>query len=182
MGEARAPDPVNLICAVLAARPSWLQAAEDVMERHFGPVDLRSETWPWEFSGYYADEMGGPLLRRIYSFRDLIAPEEIVAVKLETNRLEAELASMLPEAPPRPVNLDPGYVALSKMALATTKDYAHRLHLGRGIYAECTLRWRHGGFEPYEWTYADYRTDRYRGFFANVRALYVEKLREAVRH
>ncbi len=101
-------------------------------------------------------------------------------MKLETNRIEKELAAALaPGAPPRPVNLDPGYVALSKVVLATTKDYAHRLYLGRGIYAECTLRWRHGGFEPCEWTYRDYASEQYRAFFGQVRALYADKLREA---
>jgi hypothetical protein len=185
MGEAHEPRPVNLVCPMLAARAEWLDAAQERIEAAFGPADLVGETWPWPFSSYYEHEMGGPLLRRICSLRDLAAPDDIIEVKLRTNRMEKELAEALsagggPGAvPPRPVNLDPGYVALSKMVLATTKDYAHRLYLGHGIYAECTLRWRHGGFQPCEWTYPDYATDEYRAFFAQVRALYVRKLRAA---
>jgi Domain of unknown function (DUF4416) len=180
MGEVRRPEAVNLVCPMLAARPGWLDAATERLEAAFGPADLVSETWPWPFSSYYQAEMGAPLLRRILSLRELVAPDAIIEVKLRTNRMEKELAASLASgSPARPVNLDPGYVALSKMVLATTKGYAHRLYLGRGIYAECTLRWRRGSFQPYEWTYRDYATEEYRAFFARVRALYVEKLRGA---
>jgi hypothetical protein len=184
MGDVRQPTPVNLICAMLAAREEWLDAATQRLEEALGPADLVSETWPWTFSSYYEAEMGAPLLRRICSLRDLAAPDAIIDVKLRTNKIEKELAQSLAPgaAPPRPVNADPGYVALSKMVLATTKDYAHRLYLGRGIYAECTLRWRRGAFQPYEWTYPDYATDEYRAFFAQVRALYADKLRAAGGH
>jgi len=29
----------------------------------------------------------------------------------------------------RTINLDPGYIGLSKLVLATTKDYSHRIYL-----------------------------------------------------
>ncbi len=176
MGEALRPQPVNLICALLSGRAEWLEAAKDRLEKVLGRVDLESDTWPFGFTHYYEPEMGAGLLRRICSFRELIAPDNLVAVKHTTNRLEQELAAELPDAPRRPVNLDPGYVALGKLVLATTKDQAHRLYLGGGIYAECTLRWHNGAFEPWEWTYPDYRTEEYRAFFARVRELYRDKL------
>lgn len=176
MGEARRPSPVNLICAALAASPDWLGKAKDSLEKALGPVDLESNVWPFDFTDYYAAEMGSPLLRRIYSFRELVAPDNLIAVKHTTNRLKKALAKMLRPAPRRPVNLDPGYVCLGKLVLATTKDHAHRVYLGGGIYAECTLRWRDGTFEPWEWTYPDYCTEGYREFFGRVRALYRDKV------
>ena len=176
MGEALRPLPVNLICAMLSGRTEWLDAARERLEKVLGRTDLESDTWPFGFTDYYEREMGPGLLRRIYSFRELVAPDNLVAVKHTTNRLEKELAAELAEAPTRPVNLDPGYVASGKLVLATTKDQAHRLYLGGGIYAECTLLWRDGGFEPWEWTYPDYRTEEYRAFFVRVRELYRDKL------
>ncbi len=176
MGEAQTPRPVNLICAVLAGRPRWLAAARDRLERSFGLIDLASDTWPFDQTDYYAEEMGEGLLRQIFSFDELIAADNLVAVKHTTNRLEKELARRLEAGLERPVNLDPGYVGLSKLVLATTKDYAHRICLGGGIYAEVTLRWRDGGFEPWEWTYPDYRQPRQREFLAQVRRAYREKL------
>jgi hypothetical protein len=176
MGEACRPRAVNLICAMLAGRLEWFQEAKDRLEKVLGHIDLESDTWPFNFTDYYEAEMGAPLLRRICSFRELIGPDNLVAIKHTTNRLEKELAAALPNAPQRPVNIDPGYVALGKLVLATTKDHAHRVYLGGGIYAECTLRWRNGAFEPWEWTYPDYRSEEYRAFFARVRELYRDKL------
>jgi len=177
VGIPRQADPVNLVCAALAGRREWLDAARELLEARFGPIDLESEVWPWDFTDYYEAEMGGGLLRQLYGFRDLIDPGELAAAKLATNAMERKLACSLPEAPRRPVNLDPGYVAAGKLVLATTKNQAHRVFLGRGVYAECTLRWSRGNFEPWPWTYRDYRLDAYREFFARVRALYRGKLR-----
>lgn len=178
MGIAEEPEAVNLICAVLAAREPWLAAARERLERTFGPIDLESDVWPFDFTEYYAEEMGHPLLRRIYSFQDLVRPENLVAAKHTNNRLEKELARELDGAPARPVNLDPGYVSLGKLVLATTKDHAHRLYLGSGIYGEVTLNWHGGDFEPHDWTYPDYRTEHYREFFRQVRRLYHDKLED----
>ncbi len=50
---------------------------------------------------------------------------------------------------PRPVNIDPGYLNLGKFLLATTKDQAHRVYLRDGVYAEVTLRYQAGAFEPW---------------------------------
>src|SRR5205814_10084035 len=74
-----------------------------------------------------------------------------------TNALENELAGQgrFPEL--RPLNLDPGLLTLGKFLLATTKDQAHRVYLGQGIYAEVTLRFEAGEYVPWPWTYADYR-------------------------
>ena len=177
MGEACQPELVKPICAVTAGREEWLEAAGEALERELGPTDLSSRTSPFNFTDYYEKEMGPGLLKRIHSFRELIAPENLVEVKHATNRLELSLAGRLKGAPARAVNLDPGYIALSKMVLATTKDYAHRVHLRGGIYAEVTLRWRNGQFQPLEWTYPDYRTEGCREFFSRVRAIYVEQRR-----
>jgi hypothetical protein len=168
---------VNLICAVLAGRREWLAEARTRLEGAFGPVDLESEVWPFDFTDYYERDMGPGLLRQIHSFRDMIEPDGLAQVKNATNRLEAELAGTVADAPARPVNLDPGYVNSAKLVLATTKDFAHRVCVGCGIYAESTLRWQAGRFVPWEWTYPDYRTEHYGAFFARVRALYIQKLR-----
>jgi len=163
---------------VLAGREEWLGRAADLLKEEFGEIDLTSQTWPFDCTDYYEEEMGPGLLKRIHSFRELVDPESIAAIKHITNRLEQRIAAEHPEGPKRPVNLDPGYVAESKLVLATTKDYTHRIYLRAGIYAEVTLCWRRGGFEPWEWTYPDYRSEGYRAFFAKVRELYREQCRQ----
>jgi len=166
---------VKLFCAALAGRREWFDGARELLERALGPVDLASDVWPFDSTDYYEREMGPGLLRVIYSFKELIGAENIVELKHTTNRLERLLGAELPDAPPRPVNLDPGYLAPGKLVLATTKDHGHRLYLRAGIYAEVTLRWRDGAFQTCEWTYPDYRSECCREFFARVRRLYIDQ-------
>ena len=180
MGAPKEPDRVNLICAVLAVRPEWLDAAEVRLAGEFGPVDLRSDVWPFDATDYYAAEMGTPLLRRMFGFERLVDPGELAAIKRRTNALEAALSRELADAPPRPVNLDPGYVTLSKLVLATTKNYSHRIYIGQGIYAESTLHYENGRWTAWPWTYPDYADMRYHKFFMKVREKYKQKLSELI--
>ena len=59
----------------------------------------------------------------------------------------------------RPRLPDPG-----KLVLASTKDFAHRIYLSRGIYAEVTLQYRHRRWEHHEYTFPDYRREDYQRF------------------
>jgi hypothetical protein len=77
----------------------------------------------------------------------------------------------------RRVNIDPGYVADMKLVLATTKDAAQRVHLGRGIYAEATLHFVSGCFQAQPHTYPDYAADEAIAFFNEVRARYMVQRR-----
>ena len=54
-------------------------------------------------------------------------------------------------AEPRPLNLDPGLLTLGKFMLATTKDQGHRIYLRDGIFAEVTLHYQAGTWEPWPW-------------------------------
>jgi hypothetical protein len=67
------------------------------------------------------------------------------------------------------LNLDPGYITLAKLVLASTKDHSHRIYLGRRIYGEITLGFRAGAWQPGEWTYPDYRRADFQRFFVECR-------------
>lgn len=181
MGEARPPKPVKLLMGMLAQRPEWFLAAERLLVADFGPIDLASDLIPFTSTDYYTPEMGPDLLRKFITHERLIAPEAIAQIKLRTNELERQLAAELNAHVPRPVNLDPGYLDGSKLVLATTKDYAHRIYLRDGIYAEVTLTFKKGGFAPTPWTYQDYRTEPYLAFFARARARYLEQAKPNLR-
>lgn len=174
MGAIVEAAPVKPICGVLAAGAAWLARARDALRREFGPPDLESEVFPFDFTSYYEAEMGPALLRAFVSFPVLVAPAELAAIKRRTNELEAELAAGRDAAadPPRPVNLDPGYLTLTKLVLASTKDSSHRVCLGSGIYAEITLLLGKTGTTPLPWTYPDYGSGRYDPFLLAARGLY----------
>ena len=76
----------------------------------------------------------------------------------------------------RPLNLDPGLLTLGKFMLATTKDQAHRVYLRDGIFAEVTLRFHAGAWEPWPWTYADYREPFVHDFLLKARDHYRQRL------
>jgi hypothetical protein len=111
----------------------------------------------------------------------LVALDCLARVKLRTNQLERELAQTRVYAEMRPVNLDPGLLTLGKFLLATGKDQAHRIYLGGGIFAEVTLRFHAGAWEPWPWTYADYRQPVVLAFLGRLRDLYRQLLDEGKR-
>jgi len=175
MGDLRPPKPVKLLVGMLAGRAEWFDAAERLLVADFGSIDLASPLIPFTFTDYYMPEMGPGLLRKFVTHDRLIAPDQLAPIKVRTNELEAQLARELSAPVARPVNLDPGLLDGSKLVLATTKDYVHRIYLGRGIYAEVTLTYKKGAFVPTPWTYQDYRTEPYLAFFARTRGRYLEQ-------
>ena len=57
------------------------------------------------------------------------------------------------------MNIDPGYLTLFQLVLASAKPFSHRIYLDRGIWAEVTLLFRDGTFETLPWTYPDYKAN-----------------------
>jgi len=147
--------PVKLIIGIIARNPDILDQSVRLLEQTFGAVELRSSIIPWDFSRYYQDEMGPELLRCWVAHQGLFPPDRLIAFKKSTIALEAQLKDATGR---RRVNLDPGILSLHNLILPTTKDYAHRIYLGEGIYAEVTLIYHQGKFQPLPWTYPDYRT------------------------
>jgi hypothetical protein len=172
MARPRTASPVKLFAGLLSGDPDLLRRARQLLTRRFGPVDAESAVWRFEQTDYYEAEMGPQLERWFVSFQNLLPPDRLAEIKLETNALEAEIADQVlrPDLP-RPVNIDPGYIDLGKLVLATTKDRAHRLYLGHGIYAEVTLQYTRGAWQCQPWTYPDYRRPEYHAFFERVREL-----------
>ncbi len=175
MGTIRAPQPVKLFVGVLTSLAGILPECEQRLSALFGRMDQRSKAFPFDSTHYYDREMGSPIHRYFLSFSDLIAPDQLGAIKVKTNELEAELAGQFTRVT-RPANLDPGYVEESKIVLASTKNYYHRLYISRGIYAEVTLHFEEGGWQALPWTFPDFRNGRYDDFFTGLRTVYRTQL------
>ena len=171
MARPRNARPVKLFAGLLGSDPDLLRRARQLLQKRFGPVDFESEIWPFDQTDYYEEEMGPDLKRWFITFEDLVPPDSLPQIKHESNALEQEIADqcLLPDIS-RPVNIDPGYVDLSKLVLGTTKDSGHRIYLGHGIYAEVTLRYNHGAWQTLPWTYPDYTLAPCHEFFTRVRA------------
>ncbi|HUU21743.1 MAG TPA: DUF4416 family protein [Phycisphaerae bacterium] len=168
MAEIVTPAPVKLIVGMLSARADLLGRAVERLEGAYGPVDVTGEVMEFGFTDYYERQMGKGLLRQFVAFGRLIDPGEIGPIKIATNAMEAEFAAT-DAPPPRPVNLDPGYVTESKLVLASTKDFSHRIYLGGGIFAEVTLTYSHGRWTGHQWTFPDYASGAYDAFLDAAR-------------
>ena len=117
--------------------------------------------------------MGPNLQRRLVAMADLAPPECIREGKLFCNDLEDRLAG----GAGRPVNLDIGFLDHNKIVLASFKFAGQRIHLGDGVYADLTARYAGGRYQPFEWTFPDFRDGRYDSELLEIRSRYLGQLR-----
>ena len=178
MSSPTPPKPAKLLIGLLSAEPSLFTEVEAQLQHSYGPIDLSSQIFPWEMTNYYRAEMGEHLRRKFISFERLLPPDELTRLKVETNALETAYACPPTPDGSRRINIDPGYMDAAKLVLASTKDQAHRIYLSHGIYAEVTLRYHHGAFRPFEYTYPDYCWPDTHAFLSLIRKRYLEQLRQ----
>jgi hypothetical protein len=172
MANPRPVAPVLLVVAAFSRHPEALDWAQIRLQRDYGPILCRSDPFVFDQTAYYAATMGTDLRKQFLVFTELIEPDRLAAIKCHTNNMEEELAAQGAYPEVRPLNLDPGLLHLGKFILATTKDQAHRIYIGHGIFAEVTLRFHTGVWEPWPWTYADYRQPSVREFLRQAREDY----------
>ena len=182
MGEIGQHPPVLFLLAAFSRRDEALAWGKARAVERFGPLALESPAFDFSDTQYYKPTMGGPLLKRFWAFQRPIDPGDLVKIKHLTNDWEQEAASAVqagaggnlianPGTESRPLNLDPGYLTLAKLVLASTKDHAHRIYLNQGVFAEVTLGYKHGAWQAHPWTFPDYRRPDYHQFFLECRKL-----------
>ncbi len=177
MSVPKAPDPVKLIIGAVTAETALLPRIAAELESLFGPLDIVSAWMAFDFTDYYAAEMGPDLKRRLMAFKRLVDPGRLAAIKLATNGIEDRMAV----DGRRRVNLDPGILSRERFVLATGKNFSHRIYLAEGIWADLTLTFRHGRFETLPWTYPDYAAVPMQASLAIIREKYCLDLKQAVR-
>jgi hypothetical protein len=177
MWELKTPKPVKLLVGILAADNNCLTTAIDTIRTEFGNIDLISNIFPFNQTSYYKDQTGENILRQFVSIEKLIDPGKLAAIKHKTNNLEQKLAAQLDIDLPRPVNFDPGIIEPSKLILATTKNFSHRIYIGKKMYAEVTLTFDKGCWIPLPYTFPDYKQTCYHDFFGKVRKRLLEQLK-----
>jgi hypothetical protein len=165
--------PEKLICGVLTSRPESIDQVTSELCSKFGSLDFKSDTIPFEFTDYYDEEMGTPIIRLFLAFEALVDPHMLAEIKAFTNSIEDTYS----QGNKRRVNLDPGFISLKRLILASTKDNGRRIPLANGIYAEITLIFTDGTFGPVPWTYPDYRSERYIDVMKQIREIYKLQLK-----
>ena len=180
MWELKKTEPVKLLIGVLAADRNSLASAVEAITTQFGPADFHSNIWPFTQTNYYREQSGEKIIRQFITIEKLIDPGQLALIKHQTNKIEQDIASQLCEivGTPRPVNLDPGIIEPSKLVLASTKNFSHRIYIGNQMYAEITLTYNKGVWQDFVFTYPDYKEPEYHKFFSKVRTRLTQQLRE----
>ena len=177
MAEAQTFLPVKLICGIIYALDSVFLKAKVELVSSFGPVDSVSDPFPFSLTDYYVQQMGDSLHRRFLSFEQLRSPEILSSAKQKTNALEEKI--WIEEGTShRAVNLDPGCLSGYALIMATAKNFSHRIPLTGGIYAHLELLFGKKGVKTLEWTYPDFREDRYHDWLLKIRGQFLEQSRD----
>ncbi len=173
MSHPHEPDHVKHISSLFSPERGLINRIIGQLSDIYGPIDWTSPELFFDRTKYYAREMGWPLYRRFISFEKLVPPDNLIEIKLKTNEIEQQHL----QDGNRKINIDPGYVSLERLVLATGKNYVHRIYLAKGIYADLTLVFQRGSFRPLKWTYPDYADSKIVGFFNEERKRYLKQLR-----
>ena len=168
MNNVYRENAVKLFIGFIFAKSEIYLKTKYILEKKFGQSDFESQVLPFNHTQYYEKEFGADLKRKFLSFKRLTCAGRLARIKIITNKIEKSLAYK----GRRQINIDPGILNLSKIVLASTKDYKHRIYLASGIYAEVTLYYQDNSFRSWEWTYPDYKTAQYIQIFNQIRNIY----------
>ncbi len=167
------PKAVKLVIGLFMKETALIKSVSKKLEEAFGAVDIISPWFSFDFTDYYAPEMGFPLFRRLLVFKRLFSQDSLVEIKLLTNEIE----KLNIQNKKRQINIDPGYLSHERFVLATGKNFSHRIYLGKGIFGDLTLIFTGGSFRALPWTYPDYKDSRMLGFLKTVRNKYIIDLK-----
>ncbi len=159
------PRPARLVVSVIYREERKYADAVPRVEAVLGPVRAAGGRLPFDKTGYYEREMGAPLFRRFLSATRPVSRDTLPAIKIALESIENRLS----EGGRRSVNLDPGLLTPENFILATGKNFSHRVYLGNGVFADLTLVYRNGGFQPLPWTYPDYASEEVRSLLRELR-------------
>jgi len=169
MGQPTPHNPVHIILAIFSRYEVALDWAQARVVATWGPIAMASSRFEFRETNYYQSTMGSDIRKQFLLCEQPHDPGELAAMKLLANAWEEEYAATAGLPEPRPLNIDPGYLTLGKLVLASTKDFAHRIYLSRGIFAEVTLLYRHNRWQHHDFTFPDYRREDYQKFFSECR-------------
>lgn len=174
MSEPKKLPPVKVIASMIFSDASVCMKAREAMSGKIGQEDFVSGDLLFDRTHYYEKEMGSALRRIFVSYADLADRGTLADVKVLSHQVETVFSL----EGRRRVNIDPGYLSLENLVLATFKGYSHRIYLGRGVFAEVTLIYEKGGFQPLKWTYPDYGSREVTAIMNDMREKYRSQLRE----
>ncbi|MCF7885066.1 MAG: DUF4416 family protein [Candidatus Marinimicrobia bacterium] len=176
MGDIKQNFKIQPFTAIMYKNPKIYKITLDKFVSKFGePLGIGKEYDFSSFTNYYEKEFGTELKKRMLVFDQPQSLQDFHKTKIWSNHLETEISE---HRDSRDVNIDPGYLGLSKLVLFSTKNYSHRIYINDGIFAEVTLIYEYSEFKTQSWTYPDYADQKNIAFLSNMRQNIKRKARE----
>lgn len=174
MASPSIPPPSLFFIAITHTRSIEKKDLLRELESRFGKLLLVSDSFDFNFTDYYKKEMGDNLVKFIAVFAELQLEDRLADHKLNSMELEK---IYLDGQGNRRVNLDPGFLSQARLILSSSKNFAQRIYLGKGVFAEITLLYRHEDFIALPWSYPDYQSPFVKGFLLEARREYTRILK-----
>ncbi len=174
MANISEPIPVKYFVAILYKDSEYLLQAQEKLTKFLGKLDFEGEDHNFDITGYYESEMGSPLLRRIITFKRLRSPQDLSEMKIKCNDVENGMSV----SGNRTVNLDVGYLDHNKIILASAKAAGQKIYLKKGIYADLVGRYKKGRYQPFEWSFPDFKAGYYDQELNIIRSNYLTQNKE----
>ncbi len=124
----------------------------DIFTNAFGKVSVISEKFIFNYTQYYAPEMGKELYKFFVGTEVVDSPGLLPVFKHKAIEIENKFSVNNN----RTINIDPGYMAVEKVVVASTKNFTHRIYIGDNIYGDLQLMRQKGRLTAMPWTYEDY--------------------------
>ncbi|MBQ7500272.1 MAG: DUF4416 family protein [Clostridia bacterium] len=170
MGKTKPFEAEKLVVGIMYTDAKDYSAVTETLRGIYGDIDCESEEYSFsDYSKYYNDEMNGTVLKRFVSFRTLVDPSALPAIKHKTNDIEDRLSVN----GNRRVNIDPCLLCHGRFIMATTKGASFRIPLSSGMYADLSLVYARNRWVDFFWTYTDIRSDMIKDFLSKVRDIYM---------
>lgn len=155
----------RLFIGLMYSDENILNKAIKKLIKKFGSIKKESFVYNFDFTDYYSKEMGKNLIKKFLVFKNLIKRKDLVKIKKFTNELERKFSVN----GKRLVNIDPGYLTLNSLVLASTKERPHRIYLNKGIFADLNLMFKKDSCVTFPYTFPDFREERTKKFFLEIR-------------
>jgi hypothetical protein len=130
----------------------------------YGPGEVFRPTFNPLIS-YYQKEMGPDLGRFLIVSQNSFPRSELLSAKLRSLVWENDFA----RDGKRTVNIDIGFLSAENFLLATTKNYSHRIFIGKDIFADLTFEFKQGQWQSFPWSYPDYQDPEKISFLTRAR-------------
>lgn len=153
----------KLFMGIMYSKIANYKEAIQLLIKEFGGLEIEGKEFDFNFTDYYEKEMGSDLKKRFVLFKTSIKREKLPDIKLQTIKIETRFKKQ----GKRKINIDPGYITLDNVIVASTKELPHRIYLNKGIFADLQLILKKNDVITFKHTFADYEQSK--DFFLEAR-------------